>query len=139
MKRVYVDMDGVIADYNAMAHKMGYALDDASRHPGFFTKLEPIAGSIEAIKQLSKKYDVYILTAASWTNPVSFAEKIEWIKKYFPSMYKRAIFSDNKSLLQGDYLIDDRCVNMQKDFSGKWIQFGTSPYNTWDDVLSELL
>lgn len=132
-------MDGVIADYNRMAKKMGYDLNDASRHPGFFASLLPIDGAIEAIDQLNKVYDVYILTAASWSNPISFAEKIEWIKKYFPSMIKRTIFSDDKSLLVGDYLIDDRDVNKQSEFDGKWIKFGSDPYVTWSDVLNVLL
>lgn len=137
---VYVDMDGVIADYEGRARELGYDLDDASKHTGFFASLAPIEGAVDALEELATKYDVYILSAASWTNPVSFSEKIDWIKKYMPKfLKKKVIFSHDKSLLKGSYLIDDRDTNRQSEFEGEWLLFGGERFPDWRSVLDYLM
>lgn len=37
----------------------------------------------EAVHELSKHYDVYILSTAPWKNPSAWSDKINWITKHF--------------------------------------------------------
>ena len=50
-------------------------------------------------------------------------------------MVERLIISPNKSLLKGDYLIDDNYTGrFQNEFEGEFIHFGTSEYPDWKSV-----
>jgi hypothetical protein len=104
---------------------------------GFFENLEPIDGAIESINQLRKQFDVYILTAPSNRNPHCYTEKRLWIEKHFDYEFtERLIISSNKSLLKGDFLIDDYAEGKgQESFGGELIQFGTEKYPDWQAVM----
>ena len=53
---------------------------------------------LQELYNISSDYpNVFILTSASWSNPQSYAEKIEWINKYIPKAKKRVIFSNDKT------------------------------------------
>ena len=134
-KVIYVDMDGVLCEYVGRCNELGIDPDEAKHVSGFFRSLKPIKGAIEAYRKLNAKHDVYILSAASWTNPAACAEKIEWVNEYLPEAYKRVIFSHNKNLCQGDFLIDDRAKCGAERFDGQWIQFGSETFPNWDSVL----
>ena len=128
-KTIYIDMDGVICDYKKtyMRYK--------AKHPeivypqsqyGFFLELEPLPGAIEAYLKLSALHDVWILTAPSLQNPMSYSEKNYWVRKYLgEECVKKLIMCPNKSLLKGDYLVDDNeWTNWQGDFEGELILIG---------------
>ena len=53
--------------------------------PGFFKNLEPYDCAIESVNFLRnhKKLDIYILTAPSTRNPLSYLEKRIWIEEKF--------------------------------------------------------
>ena len=135
-KIVYIDMDNTLADYAGLAKKMHIDPNDAKHLIGFFRNLDPMPGAIDAYEKLSKHFDVYILTTAPWSNPQSFAEKLEWIKKYLPKAYKNVIFSHHKELNIGDYLIDDSLGNGASEFNGEHIQIGNDKFPDWDSVIS---
>lgn len=147
-KIVYIDMDNVLVNFAKLAKELEAAntpefqayhdhLDDI---PHFFSRLEPIKGSVEAFYALNEKYDVYMLSTAPWDNATAWSDKVEWIKSYFgPAATKRLILSHHKNLNHGDYLIDDSSKNGAAEFEGKWIRFGKAPYENWDKVLKELL
>ena len=135
-KVIYFDMDGVLCDYMGRCEELGINPDEAKHVEGFFRSLKPIEGAIEAYRKLHEMHDVYVLTAASWSNPTACAEKIAWINEYLPEAHKRVIFSHNKHLCQGDFLIDDRAKCGADKFEGHWIQFGTEPFLDWDSVLT---
>lgn len=138
-KTVYVDMDGVLADYLGRCKELNIDPDEAKHYPEFFISLKPIDGAIESINKLFEKYNVFILTSASWSNPQSYVEKIEWIDKYIPKAKKRVIFSNDKNLNIGDYLIDDRPVKGAKDFCGEWLHFGSEKFPNWNSITKYLL
>lgn len=95
--------------------------------PGFFLELEPIPDSIEVMKELCMKYEVYIATAATQF-PNSLQEKSEWLAKYFPFIdWQHQIMCGHKFILKGDLLIDDRALNL-KHFDGDTILF-SNPHN----------
>lgn len=144
---VYVDMDGVLVDLNKEINKFSEVMpglvnrlgSDIDKLPELFKNPEPVVGAIQAFKRLSQKYNVYILSTAPWDNPDAWTHKRLWVEKHLgSSAYKKLILSHNKSLLVGDYLIDDRTANGAGEFCGKLIQFGSKEYPNWDSVLEFL-
>ncbi len=110
---------------------------------GFFSDLELIAGSREALLELSLHHDVYIASAAMEV-PSSFGAKYEWLQRNFPFIPpSRIVFCGDKNIINADVLVDDRSRHF-KEFRGTGILF-TAPHNTnetahlrannWNDVL----
>jgi 5'(3')-deoxyribonucleotidase len=54
-------------------------------------KFKPIVGAKPAIKKLSKKYELYIITAR--TKDVKKHTR-KWVKHHFPNIFKKIIFSE---------------------------------------------
>lgn len=171
---IFVDMDEVMAD-TYRAHVERYNLEFGARltledchgkevwqcvpedhipfvrghcHlPGFFRNLEPMENSIEVVRELSEKHDVYVASAAMEFHD-SLKEKAQWLDEHFPFIpwYKR-ILCGHKHILRGDVLIDDRKKNLVK-FDGRSILF-SSPHNVavnefervgnWDEIAQKLL
>lgn len=147
MKRIYIDLDGVIADFDKgkEEHPMGGVTPYIGRPdklPGIYENLSPISGAIEAVNTFlnSKKYDVYFLSTAPWGNPEAWMHKRLWLAKHFDEklIRKRLILCHHKHFLIGDYLIDDRRFNGAAEFTGEWIHFGQEEFPTWQKVISYL-
>lgn len=138
-KIVYVDMDGVLCDYERYCNENNLDPNDTDNVAGLFISLKPIPGAIEAFRKLMEHYDVYILSTAPWENVTALSEKNAWIKTHLPEAYKRVIYSHNKHLCVGDYLIDDRLKNGSEKFTGELIQFGSNNFPDWNSVLNYLI
>ena len=145
MKRVFIDMDNVLVDFQSGLDQMSdeikaeYAgrLDEI---PGLFAKMKPMEGAIEAVHELQKHYDLFILSTAPWKNSSAWSDKVDWVKKYLNDVfYKRMVITHRKDLCQGDYLIDDCGKNGTSEFAGEWIHFGSELFPNWNDVLDYLL
>ena len=145
LKTLYVDMDNVLVNFQSgidslteeQRQKFKDDLDDV---PGIFSKMEPIDGAIEAYEELTKHFDVYILSTAPWNNPSAWTDKLLWVQKYLGDLaHKRLILSHNKNLNIGDYLIDDRTENGAGEFKGEHIHFLSEKYKNWNDVLNYLI
>lgn len=134
-KRVYVDMDGVLVDYESAFDGM----EPEDNTPNIFSKMLPLPDALEAYHKLAEKFDVYVLSTAPWGNPSAWTDKANWIKKYLGDVaHKRLILTHNKALCIGDYLIDDRTANGAGEFTGEHIHFGTDRFPDWDAVLAYL-
>ena len=146
LKRLYVDMDGVLADFESGLAKVD---DEVKKEylgrfdeiPGLFSLMEPMPGAIDAMHRIQKdgRYELYILSTAPWNNPSAWSDKLLWVQKHLDDVFhKRIVITHCKNLLKGDYLIDDRSKNGAKEFEGEWIQFGNSEFPDWDSVLNYL-
>lgn len=146
LKRVYVDMDGVLADFESGLAKV----DDKVKKeyhgrvdeiPGLFSMMDPMPDAIDAMHRIQKdgRYDLYILSTAPWKNPSAWSDKLLWVQKHLDDVFhKRIVITHCKNLLRGDYLIDDRGKNGTSEFEGDWIQFGNSEFPNWASVLKYL-
>lgn len=79
--------------------------------PGFYSELAPIAGAIDAVNRMAEKYTVFFCSAPLNGHQTCASEKVQWIREYFGSDWEsKIILSNDKTLVQGDILIDDKPV-----------------------------
>jgi len=148
-KILYFDMDNVLVNFQSGIDQLNEEtlkeyegrLDEV---PGIFSLMKPLSGAVEAVKLLSQKFDVYILSTAPWKNISAWSDKVEWVHKYFGDekesiFHKRLIISHHKNLNEGDYLIDDRTKNGAGEFCGELIQFGSKQFPNWEVVTDYLI
>lgn len=144
-KRVFFDMDGVIVDFESGLAQVSEEVKKEyegkiDEIPGMFSLMQPIPGAIEAIHELQKHYDLYILSTAPWNNPSAWSDKLTWVKQHLGDVFhKRIILTHCKNLCMGDYLIDDRGKNGASEFTGEWIHFGSDHFPDWKSVLDYLI
>ena len=144
-KRVFVDMDNVLVDFQS---GLDLQSDEIKKEyeghldeiPGLFAEMKPMPGAIEAMHTLQEHFDLYILSTAPWKNPSAWSDKVKWVTRYLDDVFhKRMVITHCKNLCKGDYLIDDRGKNGTSEFEGKWIQFGNNEFPDWDSVVNYLL
>ena len=172
MKRVIIDMDHVMAAITKQyiqwyKNHTGIEVDEATLigkseseafhdkdliwkflySPGFFRTAPVIEGSQEVIAELNKKYEVFIVSAAM-EFPQSLVEKYDWLQEHFPFIsWKQVVFCGSKTVIKGDYMIDDHLKNLDY-FDGEKLLFtaahnalvsGYKRVDTWQDVAAILL
>lgn len=125
MIKVYIDMDGVLADFDGACTE---PLDKNGDHPemfreGFFRNLEVMDGAEWAIEELlrMKHLDVMVATKPTTKTDYCASEKIAWLREHFPELVRKINIVTNKLNLKGHYLIDDDL--RWKDFDGYFIHF----------------
>ncbi len=170
---IAIDMDEVIADpidkfitLYQQDHGYNYTLDQMHgkefgellppeltpslreylNQKGFFRDLKVIPDSQEVIAELTKKYDVYIVSAAT-EFPLSLEDKQAWLGDHFPFISWTNIMFCGHKIVNTDIMIDDRTKNFVK-FNGRKLLF-TSPHNVtlteyervnnWKEVAEKLL
>lgn len=163
-------MDGVIADtvtnfinwyerehgvrigkeaFEGVPEKDGLPNDTVRKYvysPGFFRSVPVMEGAKEAVLELSKNFDIYIVSAAM-EFPLSLMEKYEWLKEHFPFIsWKNIIFCGDKGIIGTDYMIDDHVRNLDV-CKGKTLMFTAghnaginhhTRVNNWKEVISFL-
>lgn len=81
--------------------------------PGLFYNLKPNPGAVELVTALSSHYKVLIVTSAPWrASPNSGYEKYLWCKKNLPQNSYELIITGDKSIIPGDFLVDDAPDNL---------------------------
>ena len=144
-KRVFVDMDNVLVDFESGLAQVSEEIKKEHEGrldeiPGLFALMKPMPRAIEAMHVLQKHYDLFILSTAPWKNPSAWSDKVIWVTQYLDDVFhKRMIITHRKDLCQGDYLIDDRGKNGTSEFAGEWIKFGSEKFPDWNSVLVYLL
>lgn len=140
---VYVDMDGVLCNFFKAA-RQALLENPSQEYPqsqlGFFLNLEEIPGAIDGFRKLEEKYDVWVLTRPSFLNPHCYTEKVQWVWNHLGyDIVEKTILSPDKSLLKGNYLIDDQGNAGQDRFEGEWIHFKTAKFPDWNSVIDYLM
>jgi hypothetical protein len=128
MPQIYLDMDGLVADYNAgledTAKELGVSIDDGkaiwnkinSNPVEWWSNLKPIPEGMKIFNAVKDK-EPSILSAAG-TNELTKQGKLEWLRKNGLAPYlKEIVFVNNKSAKkkyakEGNILIDDRPDNV---------------------------
>lgn len=149
MKRIAIDMDDVMSDttgrkiewyerdfkvkVNREEMKGKYlnqhvpikhkgAVREYARHPEFFKELDIFPECQRVIEDLTKKFDVFIVTA-TMPYPNSYVYKYEWMKKNFPFIdIRNVVYCGHKYMIDADYMIDDHAYNLET-FKGKGLLY----------------
>lgn len=76
----------------------------------FFYNLKPIDGALEALKEMEQLgYNVYIVSSPSVRGDYCHSDKNRWLKDHLGEKWaRRLILTKDKTLVHGDYLIDDK-------------------------------
>ncbi|MCE1197469.1 MAG: hypothetical protein LWW85_00750 [Marinilabiliales bacterium] len=154
MKRLFVDMDGVLAnvyeqfilfeqqhtgrtkrmeELSGLLEREAFPNHDLYVHSdNFFLDAKPMAGSPEVLSRLNDQYDLYIVSSAM-EFPPSLLQKKRWLEIHFPFIHwKQIILCGSKDFLVGDILIDDHFKNLDP-FQGTTLLF-TQPHNIGREV-----
>jgi 5'-nucleotidase len=149
MKRILVDMDGVLADVYTRFHELYEAetgkrktleeivdLKEAEafpeavrwvRTPGFFRNLPVVHDSQRVMSLLNAKYEIIIVSLAT-EFPESLTEKQLWLNEHFPFIHwSQVVLCGNKSLVPADLMIDDHFKNLD-NFKGETLMY-IQPHN----------
>lgn len=134
-KIIYFDLDDTL-NYFTKAYNEIKKQDPSIEYPQsikhFFLNLEPNSDGLELVKELDIHNYVLIATRPSYMNPLCYTEKRLWVEKYLGLQFaKKLIIIEDKSLLKGHFLIDDK---KQIGFQGIQILFE----NNWEKVVEKL-
>lgn len=136
MSTIFLDMDGVVADFDAVARKIiGYSHPAHERwpdsdwaklrsHPRFYSELPLMPDAHELVNTVmdwaaQHDRDVRFLTAIPQDNdfPWAIQDKITWAQKHFgniPVWFGPYSHDKRHHARPGDILIDDRASNIQE-------------------------
>jgi 5'(3')-deoxyribonucleotidase len=137
MNRIFLDMDGVLVDFDSYKKSLGVTGDILKRVEGIYRKMSPMPGAIAGAHSLiGKGYEVWVATKPPTGVAFAYADKVSWVLEHLPELKRRIIITHDKGLLgdEGDILVDDRPhkANCEK-FKGKLIHF-----KSWEALLAEI-
>jgi 5'(3')-deoxyribonucleotidase len=140
MNRVFIDMDGVLVDFDAYAKQLGLPGHEVKKLPGAYLAMAPMAGALTAVKLLQMAgLDVWIATKPPTGVPHAYAEKAQWVIKHLPALQSRLIMTPDKGLLgdRRDILVDDDPERSNgQAFDGTLIRFEAQ--KGWQDALRQV-
>jgi 5'-nucleotidase len=155
LKRIAVDMDGVLADvfeqfldWDERDHNVRQLREQVLGKPelevfkkareyvyskNFFRTLKVMPDSQEVLERIHRHYDLYIVSAAT-EFPQSLAEKQEWLLEHFPFIgWEKIVFCGSKQIVRADIMIDDHFKNLDY-FEGELSLLYDQPHNALRDA-----
>lgn len=108
---------------------------------GFNEKMVPLEGAPEAVEELDRRgYLIYFCTALVTDHSNTMRDRVEWIGKWFGEKWmERVIFTKDKTMVRGDFLIDDSPFKTRGNLNPTWklIVFDVS-YNREDECYGRI-
>lgn len=163
MKRIVVDMDDVMADATGqflawyrlefgveihrhqLNHKeelQGYPKEHHEAVYGFtfrkdfFRTMQVQPDCHRVMERLNRHYEVFIVSSAM-EFPNSLQEKFDWLREHFAFLHwSQFVFCGRKSIVHGDYMIDDLPHNL-RGFNGEKLLF-SAPHNLQHDEFTRM-
>lgn len=140
--RIYLDMDGPLADFDRYCADNRLDPEHAKLYGGTYLNLPVTEGANQAVymmESLLPNVELFILSKIPTDNPTAATEKHHWCARHFPTLTKKIILSPDKGAVgsERDILIDDHPerANAEK-FRGRVVKFIAS--DGWTPILAEL-
>jgi len=138
--RLFLDMDGVLVDFDAHMRDLNLPGDVVKKMAGAYLAMKPIAGALGCVRELiDLGFEVWIATKPPTGVSQAYSEKAQWVIDHLPELATRIIITHDKGLLgdADDFLVDDRphkanCCN----FRGEFLHF--RPDFSWPEVMQQL-
>lgn len=135
--RVFIDMDGVLVDFDGYAKDKGLTGAEAKVFPNAYRDMYPMPYAIESVGQLEALgYEVWVASKPPTEVPDACADKVRWVMHYLPQYTRRIILTPDKGLLgcAWDHLIDDRPHKANcMEFRGRLHTF--KPETGWPGIM----
>lgn len=139
-RRVFIDMDGVIVDFDFYKRQHGLTGEQVKEKVGAYLEMPAIPGAIEAVRSvIGMGYEVWLATKPPTGIAHAYSDKAAWVMKYLPELKRRIIITHDKGLLGApdDFLLDDRPHKANCEaFPGTLLRF-VDGYH-WLEALFEL-
>ena len=91
---------------------------------------KPVSSAQKTVRTLLETYQLYFVASAP-TETEHYRDINQWLFEYITvPAWGHTIFTSQKELLFGDYLID----TTKTEAMGTLIQFGSDTFKTWDDI-----
>ena len=118
-KIIYVDMDGVISDFDKAAKEGGW-----THRPDLkvnFRDLELIPGAQDALLRLNQDFDIFIATTPPWTRPKVWGEKrqthqglsLKYLQEGFGAIKDIKILQRSKELIK-NFTENNKIINLSE-------------------------
>lgn len=92
---------------------------------------KPNSSSQKAIRQLLENYQLFFVASAP-SEEKHYADTIAWLYEHINvPAYGHTIFTNQKNMLYGDYLIDAE----ETEGMATLIQYGTDTFKTWENII----
>ena len=100
---------------------------------------KPKSSCQKTVRRLLERYQLYFVAPAA-AEAAPYADTLAWLYEYINvPAYAHTIFTNQKHLLYGDYLIKEKGASDMQDTSGESlataIEVGSDTFKTWDDIL----
>lgn len=94
---------------------------------------KPLSALMKALRMLIETYQVYFVAPAPTNNKSYISQIQEWCEQHINvPAYGRVIFTNQKNLLYGDYIVD---ADETADFMGTKIVFGSDAFKSWEEII----
>lgn len=96
-----------------------------------------LSSARKAFRFLMEHYQLYIVAHAPDYDTLYINKVQEWMKEIINvPAYHHLIFTCNRNLLLGDYMIDPKADEACSDFMGTRIPFGNDTFKTWEEIIA---
>lgn len=140
IRRVFLDLDGVVVDFDGYMREHGLTGDEVKRQVGAYLRMRPMPGALEAIDSLTGMgFELFIATKPPTGVAHAYADKAAWVFEHLPRLRRNLILTHDKGLLgdECDALVDDRPHKANcTAFKGVLLPFGGEV--GWPEVLAAL-
>lgn len=108
--RAFVDMDGVVVDFEGYMRFLNATAEDIKRLPGCYLEMAPMPGGLAGVRALiGMGFDVWLASKPPTGVAHAYSAKAEWVFIYLPELKRKLILTHDKGMLgnANDVLIDD--------------------------------
>lgn len=119
---------------------------------GWFENLPVTPGAQEGVQELlDAGVDLWVCTKPLEVNPTCRDAKGAWLREHFPELERKLIIAPDKSLVRGDYLLDDaphmkwveramwEAIVFTAPYNGEGSEWEHLPHWSWSDGVDLLL